>query len=115
MKVYSGGMALTDEDWKRLDKMMKKAVIDGTTEALEDVVFPKFEEIDGKFEKIDKRFEQIDKRFEQIDRRFDELEENLGNKIGVLERKLDQVTDHQADKLDNHEKRIGQLENAVLT
>lgn len=94
-------MALTDEDWRRLDKMMKKAVIDGTTEALEDVVFPKFEEIDGKFEKIDKR--------------FDDLEENLGNKISILERKLDRVTDHQADKLDNHEKRIGHLEDVVLT
>lgn len=113
--MYSRDMTLTNEDWKSLDKMMKRAVIDGATQALEDVVFPKFEEIDGKFGKIDKRFEQIDKRFEQIDGRFDELEENLGNKIGVLERKLDQVTDHQADKLDDHEKRIGRLENAVLT
>jgi len=94
MKVYSRDMALTDDDLNKLDLMMKKAAFEGTTEALEAVVFPKFEE---------------------IEKRIDGVEESLGNKIGVLERKLDQVTDHQAVKLDDHEKRLGVLENAALT
>lgn len=38
---------------------------------------------------------------------------NLKNEIGRLERKLDKVTDHQAEKLDDHEGRIGRIEAIV--
>lgn len=46
IKCYIKGMTLTDDDLKKLNLMMKKAVIDGTGEALEAMVFPKFESID---------------------------------------------------------------------
>lgn len=96
-------MTLTDDDLKKLNLMMKKAVIDGTGEALEAMVFPKFESIDRKFEKIDKDLSSLKK------------EVGLNTEaIARAERKLDQVTDHQAEKLDNHEKRIVRLENAAL-
>ena len=96
MKVYIRVMSLTDGDLKKLDKMMKKAVLDGTAEALEAIVFPKFDE---------------------IDKNLSSLKEEVGlntEMIARVERKLDRVTDHQAEKLDDHEKRISQLENPAL-
>lgn len=80
-------MTLTDDDLKKLNLMMKKAVIDGTGEALEAMVFPKFESIDKDLSSLKK---EVGLNTEAIAR---------------AERKLDQVTDHQAEKLDNHEKR----------
>lgn len=53
-------MALTNGDLKQLDLMMKKAVIEGTAEALEAIVFPMFENVDKKFENIGRRFEKIE-------------------------------------------------------
>lgn len=39
--------------------------------------------------------------------------DNVEEKIGPMERKLDQVTDHQARVLDNHETRIARVEAVV--
>lgn len=82
--------------------MMKKAVIEGTGEALEAMVFPKFVSIDDKFKKIDKNFEEL----------RSEVRQN-SEAIAKVERKLDKITDHQAEKLDDHERRIEKIELSI--
>ncbi|MFZ2202694.1 MAG: hypothetical protein WAV56_04885 [Microgenomates group bacterium] len=91
-------MVLTkaDKDW------ITKAILMGTGDALEAVVFPKFE--------------SIDKKFENLDDKLEDMSGQIGSNteaIARIERKLDRVTDHQAEVLDNHEKRIGKLEAAI--
>lgn len=39
--------------------------------------------------------------------------EKLDNKVERINRSLILITDHQADKLDDHEKRIGKIEGTV--
>lgn len=43
-----------------------------------------------------------------------DLKEELGNRIETLNRRIYQVTDSQAKKLDNHEKRIKKLESKQI-
>lgn len=57
--------------------------------ALEQIVLPKFGEIDGRFEQIDSRFEQIDQRFDQMDRRFDRIESTMVTKDFLEDRLAD--------------------------
>lgn len=45
----------------------------------------------------------------------EELTNHFDGQIAKLERKLDQVTDHHSEKLDDHEKRIGKLEVAFAS
>ena len=65
-------------------------------------------------EDVDKRFEQMNKRFGKIDERFEESElhtriliEDL--RSDILGANTDQLSVH-SDKLENHEVRIGNLE-----
>ena len=79
-------------------------VMVGVGQALEEIVLPRFDQIDEKFALIDKKFEKIDENFEEV-----------RNDISRIDRKLDQVTDHQAEKLDDHEKRLRLVETAITT
>lgn len=84
-------MTFPIEDKKEFQKM----IMVGVGQALEDMVLPRFDQIDEKFDQIDEKFEEV------------------RNDISKLERKLDQVTDHQAEKLDDHERRLKLVEAAV--
>lgn len=53
----------------------------------------------------------MDGRFDKLDERVGLLEESSSR----IERKLDNVTDHQAEKLDDHEKRITRVEDALVS
>jgi len=72
------------DDTKKIEDVVYKAVAD----ALEQVVFPKFDNIDKKFENIDNRFNKIDERFNKIDDRFNMIDE----KFSVVDEKLDNLT-----------------------
>ncbi|MEK7064644.1 MAG: hypothetical protein AAB973_03505 [Patescibacteria group bacterium] len=50
---------------------------------------------------------------EEILTRLKNVELDLKNGVGRLELKLDKVTDHQAEKLDDHEDRIVRIEAVV--
>lgn len=100
-------MTYSDENKKEFQKM----VMVGVGLALEEIVLPRFDQIDKKFDQIDKRFDKIDKKFEEVDERLDSMDA----KTSRIERKLDQVTDHQAEKLDDHGRRLKLVETAMTT
>jgi len=117
---------MTGSDKKDMTNLVYGVIAD----AFEQVLFPKFENIDKKFDNIDKKFDNIDKRFEQIDRRFDNVEEKIDNlthaveildfdmggvkmRLKVVEEKLDGLIDTSLVVRD-HEKRIKKLERATI-
>ncbi len=89
-------MALTDGDLKKIGNLMDERLLVFSREVTE----PR---IDWAVEKISK----------DLGGRIDDLRTDLTNQIQKVERKLDQITDHQAEMLDNHERRIGKLELSV--
>jgi len=70
-------------------KWITKAIIKGVVDGINQVMIPYSEEQEKRFKK-----EFVEVR----------------NDIARVERKLDTVTDHQAEKLDDHGKRIVRLE-----
>lgn len=88
-------MAITDGDLKKIGKLMDERLL----------VF--HEEV------TDRKFAWLEEKF---NKHLTELKEEVRQNteaVAKIERKLDQVTDHQAEKLDDHEKRIGKLELSV--
>lgn len=92
-------MAFSDVDKKEFQKM----IVIGVGQALEDMVLPRFDQIDKKFENIDKQFEEVRNDISK-----------LQSDVSRIERKLDNVTDHQAEKLDDHERRLKLVEAAMV-
>lgn len=74
-------------------KWIKGAIVQGVVDGINQVMIPYSEDQEKRFNK-----------------KIDDLDTKLSNQIGKLERKLDNVADHQAEKLDDHERRIGKLE-----
>ncbi len=58
-------------------------------EVLEEIVLPRFEQVDKRFEQVDKRFEQIDQRFDRMDQRFDKIESTMVTKDHLEDRLVD--------------------------
>jgi tetrahydromethanopterin S-methyltransferase subunit G len=102
-----------------------------TTDQLAIIIAAGFSRVDKRFEEVDKRFEEVDKRFEEVDKRFEEvdkkfnlvvgkfsgLEERLGQKIGGLSNRIDNLVDNKVP-LETHkrlEDRVTRLEAVVLT
>jgi len=56
---------------------MKKDVVAGFREVIQDLLVPELRALKTEFvafkEEVNKQFEQINKRFEQIDKRFEEV------------------------------------------
>lgn len=73
-------------------KWVEKAIVDNVTEALEKVVIPQFERLDG--------------RIDQLDGRIDQVEINLG-------RRLDKLAEVVTEVKTDHERRIVRLEKGV--
>lgn len=89
-------MTLDTED----KKWIKGAVVDGVLEAINQVIIPYSDE-------QEKRYKA---EFRRVDEKIEKLDDKLSNKLEVLERKLDNVTDQQAEKLNDYGRRLGKLE-----
>jgi len=74
-------------------KWITKAIIKGVVDGINQVMIPYSEEQEKRFKK-----EFVEVR----------------NDIAKVERKLDAVTDHQAERLDDHGIRIKKLESAMF-
>ena len=111
-------MTLLDDE-KKIEKVVYNAVAD----ALEQIVFPKFESIDDKFNKIDERFNKIDEKFSIVDEKLDNLtkaveilDSDMGGvkiRLKIVENKLDGLVDTTLI-IKSHEKRISQLEKSLV-
>ena len=107
-----------DEQDKNFDKRFKIAFSDNVlgkiirgqiNNALEDVVFPRFDSLEKKFDDLGKK---VDRNAKKIDRNAGKIEK-LDMKVGGINRRLDKLNDHWADKLDDHEERIDRLETKL--
>jgi len=84
-------------------KWISKAIIKGVVDGINQVMIPYSEEQEKRWKK----------EFGEVRGDISNLQNdvtNLQNNVSRVERKLDNVIDHQAEKLDNHEKRIAKLE-----
>lgn len=82
-----------------MNQKQKDETIKVFAEAFHEVVVPVLEDLSAKIEGAEKRLgERIDK---------------LDDKVEMMNRSLITVTDHQADRIDDHEKRIGKIETRV--
>jgi len=93
-------MTYSDEDKKEFQKM----VMVGVGQALEEIVLPRFDALDA----------TIKSQSDEIQGLRNDIGE-IQNDISRIDRKLDQVTDHQAEKLDDHERRLKLVETAIST
>lgn len=103
---------LNPEDKKEMEKLVFGAVID----ALEQVVFPKFEKIDEKFEKVDQRFENLENEAREVKSVIETLDSDMGGvkmRLKVIENKLDTIAD-TTFVVREHEKRITKLEKSLV-
>lgn len=83
--------------------MKKKTLLsnkENGKENLARMVAKGFEGMDKKFENIDKKFDGIDKKFESLEGRMDGFERRITQKIGNLERRIDDVVMNRATKDD---------------
>lgn len=71
-----------------MNQKQKEEILDLFAQAFHEVVVPVLEGMGIQINKLDEKVEKIDRR-------------------------LITVTDHQADKLDDHEKRIGKIETSI--
>lgn len=88
-------MALNSND----KKWVEDKIIGGVVGGINEVVIPALERIEGKIDKNTKELKKVGKKIY-------ELETGLSR----VERKLDQRTDHHANRLDDHEDRLDNLE-----
>ena len=96
---------MTDSDKKE----MKSLVYDVVADALEQVVFPKFDS-------IDERFNQVDEKIDNLTQAVEILDSDTGGvkmRLKVVEEKLDGFFDTSLVVRD-HERRIKKLERAVI-
>jgi len=90
----------------------------------------RFEKVDQCFDENDRRFDKILHRFDKVDEQFVEVKKEIGEKFDrvlegedrlmkrIVDNEIEQGAhtvqhDRQRDQLDEHEKRIGQLESKV--
>lgn len=85
-------MAITDEEWAKMDKMMR----DNNATVLEEVIYPQLVEIQNQIKGVEMR----------LNNKIDSIESNLGNRI-------DNVAKILTETKTNHEKRIKRLEDEV--
>jgi len=96
---------------KRIDARFTRA--DRRTWARFDAIDARFDAIDARFDAIDARFDRMDavieRRFAQADRKVESLGEKLDRIAGILDDKYV----HQQTALDEHQKRITDIEHAA--
>lgn len=88
---------------------MKELVFGTIADALEQMVFPKFEKIDEKFSIIEEKVDNLTQAVEILD-------SDMGGvkmRLTVIEKKIDGFIDTSL-VVRNHEKRISSLERSIL-
>lgn len=96
-------------------KEMKELVFGTIADALEQMVFPKFEKIDEHFEKIDEKFSIIEEKVDNLTQAVEIIDSDMGGvkmRLTVIEKKLDGLIDTSL-VVRNHEKRLTKLESAL--
>lgn len=78
--------------------LTKKDLWGSLMDFFDQILTPRFEEIDNKLKEHDNHFERIEQKLEEHDCRFDKLDDRL---------------DHHGKQLDNHEVRLVKLETPL--
>lgn len=89
-------MALTDDD----KKWIKGAITEGVVDALNEVVLPKFDEIDERLDGIDRRLDGIDERLDGIDERLNSRDQqfmSINSRLNSLEVSMRELKEETAD------------------
>ena len=94
-------MALTDTDLQKI----QKATLNTVTEALEQVVFPKFDELGVKIEEVNTRVGLLEEKVDSLGEKVESLEE----KVDYTNRRMDVLVGEFKD----HDHRITRLEAKV--
>ncbi len=92
-------------------KMTKsqKEINDVMVQVLEEVIFPRFDQLDGKIQSVDVKVETLKRKVGDLDKKVDVLDEKaevLDEKVDYTNRRLDVLVDEFKD----HDKRITKLE-----
>lgn len=91
-----------------MNRKQKDETLEIFAQAFHEVVVPVLEDLATK-----KDLKEVK---DGLEGRMDKVEESLNrldDKVERIDRRLVLITDHQADKLDDHEKRIGKLEGTA--
>lgn len=101
-----------------MNQKQKEETIEIFAEAFHEVVVPVLEDLATKkdLKMVGDRLGRVEGSLDGVEERLGGVEERLDtldNKVEMINRRLITVTDHQADMLDDHEKRIGKLETRV--
>lgn len=94
---------LTKNDKKWITDTVRDGVTAGVREVLDDVVVPGFVMVTNRLDRIESKIDSLEEKVDILD-----------TKIDSVDRKLMRITDHHADLLDNHGKRIIKLEALAL-
>lgn len=111
---------LTKKDLELIRGVVKEEVIESVGTLLDEMILPRFNEIDAKFEKIDTRLDGIDARLDKHDLRFDKIESRMVTK-DYLDDKFADFKAELADtgsKAEQHVKRLAvtlQKNGAITT
>ncbi len=103
---------MTDND----QKVMKKVVFDGVLDALEQVVFPRFDSLESKVNKIEAEVGELKEEVGGLGRKVEGLENDMyyvKNKVELIENKMNENINMSFVAKD-HERRIKKLERVTL-
>lgn len=89
-----------------MNKQQKDETLEVFVEAFHEVIVPVLE---GLATKEDLEGLATKKALSEVKEQLDSLDD----KVEMINRRLITITDHQADRIDDHEKRIGKIETTV--
>ena len=98
-------MTLTKKDTEKI----KEIVIDGVNEGIEQLILPQLDEVYKRLDGVEGRFDGVEGRFDGVEKQLDGLEIGQSQILRKLTHSEDRLDDH-AVTLEDHEKRITQLE-----
>ncbi len=91
------------------EKRMKKLIIESVGQALEDIVLPRFEQIDVRFDKIEDRLSHLEYNVRLIYEKINDIEERLSR----LEENYRADSEVLYNDLEKHKKAIFNIEKRL--